>query len=287
MAAEVGSLSKAADQSNLALAAVSRRIAMLEAQYSVSLFVRTGKGVALTPAGAALLTRAREILQLVSLTKSDLTDFARGFRGVVRLMASTSAITQHLPADLATFAKVHPDLRIELREAYTRDIVIAVREGMADIGIAIAGENLDGLTIAPYRSDRLVVVAPRDFEPGLDRVRLLDLADHDFVVMEDNAATSSLLAKVTTRAGVTLRLRNKVASFDAVCRMVQAGFGLGVQPRMVARSFESAMGLRLIELEDDWAARQTLVCTNARGELGSSARLLVQHLAGCATLAAE
>lgn len=277
-AAELGSLSKTADQSNLALAAVSRRITLLEAHYGVELLIRTGRGVEATPAGRALLERAREVLRTVSVARADMSDFAKGLRGTVSLQASTSAITQHLPRDLAAFTAQHPDIRLDIREAYTSEIVAALNEGRAEVGVVVGDPNAAGLTSLPYRRDRLVIVAPAGFSPGVARARFVDLIDHDFVVMEDHTATSRILAAVAAEAGLGLRLRVKVGSFDAVCRMVEEGFGLGVLPRLAARNFEKAMGLRLLELEDDWAERQMRICTNPLNGLSVAAKRLVEHL---------
>lgn len=280
--AELGSLSKAAAQSNVAIAAVSRRISLLEAAFGVALLLRTSRGVQVTAAGSVLLTRAREIIQLEAQTRADLSDFRKGLRGTVSVMASTSAITQFLPRDLADFSRSCPDLRLDVREAYTADIVAAIRDGSVEVGVIMAGPSVVDLTTAPYRADRLVVVAPRSFLPGVTKVRLEDVIDQDLVVMEDSTVTTRLLASEAAKAGFALRLRIKVGSFDAVCRMVEAGFGLGIQPRMAAMQFVATMELRLIELDDAWAARQMLICTNPRMGVSAAAKRLVSHLSGCA-----
>jgi DNA-binding transcriptional LysR family regulator len=277
-ACELGSLSKVAADANLALAAVSRRIMLLEAHYGVSLLVRTGRGVEATAGGRALLERARDILQTVSVARADLADFARGLRGSVNLQASTSAITQFLPDDLATFNAICPDIRLDIREAYTAEIIALIHEGTAEVGVVMAGPSIINVSSLPYRRDRLVVVAPWAFERQLTRVKFLDLVDRDFVVMEDSTATTRLLSSVATEAGLPLRLRVKVGSFDAVCRMVQAGFGLGILPRIAAENFEAKMGLRLLDLEDSWAERQMLICTNPMKQLSVAAKRLVDHL---------
>jgi len=284
-ASELGSLSKAADHSNLALAAVSRRIALLEAHYGVELLVRTGRGVEATPAGRALLDRARDILQAVSVTHADLSDFAKGLRGSIRLYASTSPIAQFLPKDLAAFNALCPDLRLDIREAYTPEIVAAVRDGRAEVGVVMADPNVAGLTTLPYRRDQLVVVAPKGFAPEMTHVRFIDLVEHDFVLMEDNTATSRMLCAIAAEAGLALRLRVRVGSFDAVGRMVEAGFGLGVLPRIAAQNFEARMELRLIELKDSWAERQMLICTNHLHGISAAAKRLVTYLHASAELA--
>jgi DNA-binding transcriptional LysR family regulator len=284
-AIELGSLSKTAEASNLALAAVSRRISLLEAHYAVALLARTGRGVTPTPAGKVLLDRARDIFRQIRLASSDLSDYANGLRGSITLQASTSAITQFLPHDLASFTRECPDIRLDIHEAYTSEIVTAVRDGTTEVGVVMSGANVEGLRTRAYRRDRLVVVAPSTFRPGIVRVRFQDLVGEDFVLMEDHTATTRLLDAIASGQGVALRLRVKVGSFDAVCRMIQSGFGIGVLPSVAAETFVGAMGLRLLTLDESWAERQMLICTNQLSEPSKLISRLVDFLADSANCA--
>ena len=126
--AETRSITKAAEASHIALAAASRRMSLLEHQYGVKLLTRTARGAELTPAGKAVLHRARQILGQVDLLKSDMQEYASGGKGHVRIQASASAISQFLPADLATFAALAPQVVIALEERFSGEIVQALRE---------------------------------------------------------------------------------------------------------------------------------------------------------------
>jgi DNA-binding transcriptional LysR family regulator len=112
--AETRSITKAAEASHTALAAASRRISQLEHQYGVKLLDRTARGAELTPAGRAVLHRARQILSQVDQLRAELSEYATGRKGHVRIQASASAISQFLPADLATFTAASPQLVIAL-----------------------------------------------------------------------------------------------------------------------------------------------------------------------------
>ena len=281
-AAELGSLSKAAEKSNLAIAAVSRRIGLLEEYYGVVLLTRTGRGVKVTPAGQVLLDHAQELLLKVREVRSDLLDFAKGLRGTVKVHACTSAISQFLPQDFATFVDACPNVRLDVREAYSSDIIPNVRDGIADLGVIMPGMDHGGLAINPYHCDRLVIVVRKDFLPGVKSAHISDVIGQDFVMMEDDTSISRLLTTVTAELGLVLRQRVKVGSFDAVCRMIQAGFGIGVLPRVAAQNFERSMGLRLIDLKDSWAKRQMLVCTRPVHQLSPLTIKLREILAGAA-----
>ena len=81
-------------------------------------------------------------------------------------------------------------------------------------------------------------------------------------------------------AGQPLRLRVQVRSFEAVCKLVQAGMGIGVLPEASAIDFAPQMGLRLIRLTDTWAERTMRVCVRDLENLPQIGRKLVEQLIG-------
>ena len=89
-----------------------------------------------------------------------------------------------------------------------------------------------------------------------------------------------LLAKAALEAGLPLRLRVQVWSFEAVCKLVQAGMGLGILPEAAAHDFAPIMGLRLIHLKDAWADRRMLVCVRDVASLSTVGRKLLDQLVG-------
>ena len=283
-AVETSSLSKAAEQSHIALAAASRRIALLEHRYHVILLYRSSKGVAPTPAGVALATHARRMIEQADKLFADLSDYAKGIKGHLRIQANTSAITQYLPRDLAKFSSEYPDLKLELEENRSVQIVQALREGRADIGIVMDGVDLEGLVSFPYRRDRLVAVVPRGHELRARKAPFSQLLQYDLVGLDSSAAMMRLLAGVALRAGQPLRLRMQVRSFEAVCKLVQAGMGIGVLPELAAQDFAPIMGLRLIRFTDDWADRSMFICVRDLDSLPSTGRLFVEQLVDEASL---
>jgi DNA-binding transcriptional LysR family regulator len=138
-AVESRSLSKAAERSHIALAAASRRIASLEEVLGVSLLDRSSRGFKPTLAGTALAVHARQILQDVGRLNAELSEYASGVKGRIRLHVNTSAMTQFLPAQLASFAAKFPDVCFELEEQRSHTIVQVLAQGTTDIGIIVKG----------------------------------------------------------------------------------------------------------------------------------------------------
>ena len=283
-AVDTKSLSKAAEQSHIALAAASRRIALLEHRYGVQLLYRSSQGVKVTPAGMALALHARKMIEQAEKLQADLSDYAKGVKGHIRIKANTSAITQFLPKDLAEFAANYPDIKLELEESRSHEIAQALREGKADIGVVMEGVWLDGLDAFEYRRDRLVAVVPRGHALRARQSAFTQLLKYDLVALESSAAMMRLLSDAASAAGQPMRLRVQVKSFEAVCKLVQAGLCIGVLPEVAALDFAPIMGLRLIRLTDEWAARRMHVCIRNLESLPTIGRMLVEQLVGTESL---
>ncbi len=279
-ATDLGSLSQAARETSIAVAAASRRISTLEARYRVKLLVRTTHGVRPTPAGKALVAHARTILEHAEEARTHLLLFAKGVKGHLRLEANTSAITQFLPADLAQFAIRYPGIVVNLEESRSEEIVERLRDGKSEVGIVMDGIDRDGLVCHEYRRDRLVAVVPDQYPLAAECVQFSDIIEHDLVGLDESAALTRLLQREASSIGEALRLRVQVRSFDAVSRLVQAGMGVGILPELAAEAYVQNMGLRLIRLSDPWAERTMHVCVRQSGRLPPEAWKLIDQLVG-------
>jgi DNA-binding transcriptional LysR family regulator len=276
-----GSISKGAALSNLAVGAASKRITDLEAAVGASLLERHSRGVRPTPAGEALQLHARRILSDIDQLAADLSDHASGLVGVVRLFANTSAVTQFLPKDLAGFARSNPGIRIELEELNSDEIVMAVLDGRADVGVFAERTPSYGLHLMPYRSDRLVMVVPRGHALARRKsIRFEEAMDCDFVSLMQGTSITRLLQGETEALGRRLKVRIQVRSFDAMCHMVAAGMGVAVLPGDAVRPHLRSMNLREIVLEDDWTQRRLLIGLRDPNAVPRHVRLLIDHLCG-------
>ena len=95
---QTGSITRGAERTHLALASASARIRGMEAMLGVPLLKRGRRGVEPTDAGRSLLDHARIVLQQLETMRGDLGAYSRGLKGSVRILANTSALSEHLPA---------------------------------------------------------------------------------------------------------------------------------------------------------------------------------------------
>ncbi|WP_230530430.1 LysR family transcriptional regulator [Microvirga roseola] len=276
---EAGSITHGAERAHLALAAASTRIRNMEKSLGAPLLLRNRQGVTPTPAGRTLLQHARAMLAQAERLRDDLGSFTGGLAGQIRILSNTNALTEFLPEALGAFLAGHPQVSIDLEERLSDEIVGLIAEGVGDIGIVAGTVDTGRLETYPFRSDRFVLVVPQGHplaaRPG---IAFAEVLEHDFVGLDRASALQRFLAGKAARIGVPLRLRVQLRSFDAVCRMVEAGVGVGIVPETTAQRAARTTAIAIVALEDAWAARDLTLCIRSLKELPPSARQLVEHL---------
>ena len=276
---EAGSITAGAERMHLAVAAASTRIRNMELELGTALLNRDRQGVQPTPAGRTLLHHARLILQQAERMRGELSEYADGLKGHIRLLANTNALTEFLPEPLSNFLAAHPHVNIDLEERLSDEIVAAVADGKADIGIVAGTEDVTGLEVFPFRVDRFVLVAAPTHPLGkIESIAFHDVLDYDFVGLDRSSSLQRFLSDKADRVGKRLKLRVQLRSFDAVCRLVACNVGIGVVPETTAERNARTITLHRIRLTDDWALRKLTICVRKLEDLPTYAQELVRDL---------
>jgi DNA-binding transcriptional LysR family regulator len=278
--AETASITHGAAKANMALASASERLRGMEEELGVPLLERGRRGVTLTPAGRALVYHAQLVLQQMETMRAELSEFAGTTKGHVRLLANTSALSEFLPEALNAFLADNVGIDIDMEEKPSYDIVRLIAEGFADVGVVADIVDFGGLQTFPFALDRLVVVMPRKHAlAGARRFSFRDLLSHEFVGLSTTNPLQQHLGQHAVQARHPLKLRVRLGSFDAVCRMVENGVGIAVIPETAARRCRQTMAIRIGRLSDSWALRRLNVCLRRLEELPEHAQRLVRHFA--------
>jgi DNA-binding transcriptional LysR family regulator len=252
----------------------------MEDALGVPLLERQRRGVQLTPAGSALVHHARIVTQQLDEMRGELDKYAKGLRAHIHLLSNTVGMVEFLPPALAAFLATHPNIDVDLEERQSREIVRAIAEGFADVGIvADTVDPAEELETFPFAEDRLVVIAPR--RHALMRHRKMafrEILDHDFVGLVAGSALQETLNHHAARAGRQLKIRVRLNGFDSIARLVESGIGVAVLPETAARRCQRSMAIRIIPLTDAWAPRHFTVCVRSFRSLPAHAQWLVQHL---------
>ncbi|HEV7617485.1 MAG TPA: LysR family transcriptional regulator [Burkholderiaceae bacterium] len=276
---ESGSITGGAERAHIALASASARIRGMEEALGIPLLVRERRGVEPTPAGRALVHHARIALRQQERMRGELGEYAQGLKGHVRIMCNTASLTEFLPEALSTFLVTHPNVNIDLEERLSYEIVAAVAEGMADVGIIANSVDIADLETFPFRSDRMVLVTARKHSlAGRANIHFSETLDYDFIGLQEGSALQDYLSEQAAHTGRRLKYRVRLRSFDAVCRMVESDVGICVIPEAAADRCKKSMDIRAISLLDPWASRELIICVKRFDDLPIYAQQVIEQI---------
>ncbi|PLZ02127.1 LysR family transcriptional regulator [Burkholderia sp. WAC0059] len=282
--ADSGSITAGAQRANLSLAAASARVHGMELALGVPLFERGRRGVQPSAAGHAAVHHAQRVLQQIERMHGELSEHAQGMRGQIRMLSNTAALTEFLPDILSDFLTRNPTIDIDVEERPSQDIPRALMENRADIGVMASTADMKGLQTFPFRTDRLVVVAPKSHPlaaraagPG---VAFAEIVSQDFVGLADGSALQEHLARHAEQLGKRLKYRVRLRSFDVICQMVEREVGIGILPERAAERCARTLAIQVVPLTDEWASRELRICLRSFDDLPAYGKRLIEALRG-------
>jgi DNA-binding transcriptional LysR family regulator len=274
-----GTIARASARAFIAPSAVSKRISDIEARFGTPLLKRSKRGVMPTPAGEALLRHARLLTRAMERLDAELSEYAEGARGHVRVLANVSSIMEFLPEELSDFMLENPRIQADIEERFSPDVVRGVAEGAADLGICRRSMAVGDLEFLPYRQDHLAaIVGPGHPLAERSSISFEDTLAFEHLGLSAFATLNTFMSKQAQQLGEELRFRSYVSSFDAAYRLLTFGLGLAVFPQEAVGRYAQLFDLRIIPLTDPWALGEFVICMRDRKALSLSARQLLDHL---------
>lgn len=236
-----GGVHRAAEALLVAQPSISQALRGLEQELGTSLFHRTGRSLALTAAGEALIPAAREVMHGVELARS-MVDAVEGLRSGRLVISSTpSQAASPLAPLVGRFLQSYPGVQIVVKAAAHRDdVVSALRVGEAELGLMARPENAvppAELTVRPVEVQRYLCVArdPQALPTGSDPLRPQELAGARLIVGQPGTGVRRAADLVLAGAEGS-RIVVEIESREALLPLVLAGAGVAV----VAEGFRAA-----------------------------------------------
>jgi DNA-binding transcriptional LysR family regulator len=190
-----------------------------------------------------------------------------------------SALTEFLPSALSRFLKEHPEIQLEVEEQISGDIVRALMDGIADIGVFAEGSPTTGLDTQVVGKDELVIACSQSHPLSKKKsISFEECLNYDFVGLNRGSSLLELTSRSAEKLGKQMRLRIQVRSYDAMCQMIAVNLGIGVLPIQACAAQIQAMGLVAIPLNESWAQRKLLLAIREGSTLSPPATLLREHL---------
>lgn len=274
-----GSLSAAARELQVSTAAVSKRLAQLEARLGAPLLHRTTRRLGVTPEGETYLQHARRILAEIEAAESELRGTRAEPKGLLRVNATLGFGRAHIAPLIATFSRRHPQVEVQLQLSVNPP---PLADDAFDVCVRF-GEPPDARVIArrlaPNR--RLLCASPAYLAKHGTPRQPRELAQHSVIGIRQGDEAYGVWKLRSGKRTETVKVRGPLSTNDGEIAVNWALAGLGIVLRAewdIARYLRSG---RLQQVLENWQAPPADIHAVYPARHGTSARVraFVEHLA--------
>ena len=251
--AKYGNFTKAAHALNSSQQNVTRAMNCLEHEVNCTLFVRTNRGVFLTPEGERLYTRVSAAMVQLQMAEEELTDSIALEHGSISLGASEIALNIYLLDRLRKFHMTYPGVRLKICNDSTPQAIHSVRNGEIDFAVVTSPMNLDD----PLREIRLqgfqeILVGGKSFAGLADKkLSFEDLKEYPFICLGMDTTTYHFYYQLFLSYGVELVPDTEAATTDQVLPLVKSELGLAFLPEIMTRDAIQKQEIVQIQLKHE------------------------------------
>ena len=271
--AESGSFSRAAERIYLTQPAISKRIAALEKELDARLFDRIGRGIHLTPAGEALLSRARNVLKELEDVKRSITNLSGAIAGELLVATSHHIGLHRLPGLLKRFHETYTQVRLNLQFMDSEKACQAVARG--DLELAVV--TLPPKAAAPLKTEK-IWDDPLDFvvSPGHPLARELRvtfgrLLDYPAILPGPGTYTREIILNAFGRLRDRIQVGMATNYLEVLKMLAAIGLGWSALPRTMIDA-----GLKVVQIEKGEIKRELGIVTHEKRTISNAGQAMIR-----------
>lgn len=230
-AAELGSITLAAEKLHISQSALSRQIQSLEETLGVDLFERVGKKIRLSPTGEALLSKINDVVVAGRTLKTSADGMRKDKGRVLKVGACSQVIERFFPTFLPVWSAAHPFVEIRLEEGGGAELHEKLREGAIQVALNAStylGDDVDGVKIGHL--DIVAVGQETLIGATADPIDISDLCTVPLLLLGSRHASREMFDAACRLAGVVPTVALESASPHTVCSLAESGVGVAVVP---------------------------------------------------------
>ena len=271
--AESGSFSRAAERIYLTQPAISKRIATLEKELDVRLFDRIGRGIHLTPAGEALLTRARHVLKELEDVKRGIANLSGAIAGELLVATSHHIGLHRLPGLLKRFHETYTQVRLNLQFMDSEKACQAVARG--DLELAIV--TLPPKAAAPLKTEKIwddpldIVVSPGHPLARELHITMSRLLDYPAILPGPGTYTREIILNAFGRLRDRIQVGMATNYLEVLKMLAAIGLGWSALPRTMLDA-----GLRVVKLEKGEIKRELGIVTHEKRTISNAGQAMIR-----------
>ena len=280
--ARAGSFTRAAAELGMAQPSLSVQIHKLEQALGETLFERFSRRIELTAPGAALLPRARALIEEAAAFPQYLAAAREGVRGPLRVGAIPTILPYFIAPALRGFVERYPEVELQLRESTTEDLLQQVLDGTLDLAVVSVPVEEKGLVMSVLFREPLCLAVPEGHElASAGKVQLRRLKDELLLILKGGHCLREESLAVCERTRAHFAAQFEADQLASIFELIRAGFGVSIIPEMARRSAEgckvltiepaASRGVGYVRLERRYISKPIEAFTAYLREVGRSA----------------
>ncbi|MEO6681668.1 MAG: LysR substrate-binding domain-containing protein [Ginsengibacter sp.] len=231
------SFSKAAQTLFMSQPAISNHIKLLEVEYRNALFNRKGNTISLTETGEILSRHLQDALKIQRQLQFELSTLQelKNVTGKLTIGASTTVALYIIPKILSAFHQRHPNLKIQLVNRNSENIIKALLEDEIDIGIVEIDQKVTTISYQNFMTDEVVAVCATESNIAQQKtIELKDLPNHPIALREQGSGTLLALRHALKDIGInieSLNVKVRLGGTEALKNFLLADNCIGFLPK--------------------------------------------------------
>jgi len=273
-----GSVTAAADELVVTQPSVSSALAALGRELDCELFERAGRGIRLTPAGAAFAPYATDVLGLLERGRSAAGEARAVAARRLEIAAVTTAAESFVPGMMRTFAEQHPDIDLTLVVGNRQEVLERVSTHSADVAITGKPPGDDRLVAEPFMENEIVCITAPDDPAAADGPAVPEqLSDRRWLLREPGSGTRALNEQFLAEHSLKPKTLT-LGSNGAIKQAARAGLGISLLSRAAVEAELESGWLGQLRLDGGPEARPWFLLRSAIGPVRPAVELFTSFV---------
>lgn len=249
------SFTRAAQQLHVSQPALSKSVRQLEQEFDAEFIDRSAKDFNLTDSGVLFNEYALKILTCVDSQTREVRQRLHSTAGKLRIGIPPTSGSIYYHALISQFCSAYPDIRLEIIEVPSRQILSLLESGELELGVLLEPVDQEEYVSCPAVQSEIVAVVSRDHPlAGAETVRFAQLREEPMLMISQDFMFSGMVEELCRRAGFVPKTAFESSQWDLLYEMAIDGQGVAFFPKALMEKHprSEAVCLRLREPEAPW-----------------------------------
>ncbi len=276
--ARCGNLTQAAEMMCISQPAVSQALKQLEKSLGGKLFLRTAKGVKLTPEGEVLYAHVKMGYEAIEKGEEKFKKLLDIDMGDIKIGASDMTLQFYLLPFLEKFHDRYPNIKVNVANAPTPEALRQLQEGKTDFAIvSMPFETKENMSIIPVRKIETIFVAGREFSYLAEKENKLGtLSELPLICLEKSTSTRKAIDVFLEAEGVNIEPEFELATSDMIVQFAVRNLGVGCVMKDFAEKFLESGELKQVNFDKNIPDRDICIVTDRKNPMSAAGKKLLE-----------